>query len=159
MSGIRGTALALAGGAIALVLTAWFDSVLVANTLQNTAATSDMGRNGLMLALDSVVAVGAVLLLAALAWRSRSILVGAAYTVVGAYFALQTWVLWTFASRVNDTPPVLPALLTRAVSDLYRWTEGGPVHAIGTVGAGMLIAGIAVLAMRLRPRTASPAQR
>ena len=101
---------------------------------------------------------GAVLLLALLAWRSRSVVVGVGYALVGMFFAFLMWVWTTPAGTHNDAPPVLPEPIVAAVSWVVRESVG-PLNAVGIIGGGMLIAGVAVIARSFRERTGSSISR
>jgi hypothetical protein len=154
MSRVGRSAVALAAAAVVLAVMAWFDTTVVSNAAQREAQTFDMSGYALVEALGTILIAGSVLLLALLAWRSRSVAVGVAYALVGAYFALQLWITWTFAAQANGAPPVLPYPLDRAVNHVFSATYGR-LNAVGIVGAGMLVAGVAVLAQRFRERTRS----
>jgi hypothetical protein len=154
MSRVGRSALALAAAVVVLVMIAWFDTTVVSDAAQQGAQSFDNRRYVLVAALGTILIAGSVLLLALLAWRSRSVAVGVVYTAVGAYFALQLWVWMNLAAQVNDTPPVLPYPLDRVVNHIFSATYGR-LNAVGIVGAGMLVAGVAVLAQRVRERTRS----
>jgi len=158
MSKARGPALALVAAPVVLILMAWFDTTVVHGASQQAAATFDMSQVGLVVALGMTLVAGAVLALALIAWRSRSVAVGVVYAVVGAYLALQVWIIWTFAAQINDTPPVLPEPFLSAVTNLYHATDG-PLNAVGIIGAGMLVAGVAVIARSFRHRSGASAPR
>jgi hypothetical protein len=147
--------LALVAAGVVLAVMAWFDSTIMHEARQRAAATFDPGGVQVLGSLGTIAEAGAVLLLALLAWRSRSRAVGAAYIVVGLFFAILPWFVWTFAAQSNDTPPVLPDPLPGVLGDLYQATSG-PLNAIGTIGAGMAIAGVAVIRGGLRGRSVTP---
>ena len=104
-----------------------------------------------VLEVGQLAIAGAVVLLAVLAWRSRSVLVGSAYTVVGAFFLGLRLIVWLFATQVNNTPPVAPAPIPDLLGRLMFGTYG-PLDAIAMVGAGMVIGGLLVLGRRLNDR-------
>ncbi len=87
--------------------------------------------------------------LGGLAWRSGSLAVGTVYAVVGAFFAFLPVLLFDLGAQVNDTPPVLPQLIADAVGQVYLRVEG-PLNAVVIIGAGMLVAGLAVIVRSLR---------
>jgi hypothetical protein len=102
-----------------------------------------------------VLVAGSVLLLGVLAWRSASVVVGIAYVVAGGFFAALPWVVRTFAVVGEEGRPlVLPGPLASALNNIYSSTTGS-LNAVETIGAGMMIAGLAALARWLRGRAAS----
>jgi hypothetical protein len=133
----------LVAGAI-LVLAGWLDGNVIRDIRRQASATFDPNGLALALSLGSLAVAGAVLLLGVLAWRSHSALVGAAYAIVGAFFAVLPVILWRVASHINGTPPLLPQPIAQAVSQIYDWSEG-PLNAVGTIGAGMLLVGLLVI--------------
>jgi hypothetical protein len=58
------------------------------------------------------------------------------------------------ATTKNDVPPVLPEALASALANIY-FSTAGPLNAAGTIGAAMLIAGVATLARWWRGRPAA----
>jgi hypothetical protein len=158
MSKVGRTALALVAAAVALVAITWFDTTVVHDAAQQGAQAFDHSQYALFASLGTVASAGAVLLLALLAWWSRSAAVGVLYAAVGAYFAFQLWIWMNLAGQRNDTPPMLPYPLDSAVNHIHLATAG-PLNAVGIIGAGMLIAGVAVITRSLRERTGSPVPR
>jgi hypothetical protein len=134
---------ALAAAAIVLVVMAWFDSTILRDAVRQAAATFNTASAPLFV-LGSLLVAGAVLLLGALAWRAASPVVSLAYVVVGGFFVALPWLVWNLASTTNDAPPVLPESFASALGSIWVSTAG-QLNAVGTIGAGMLIAGIAAL--------------
>jgi hypothetical protein len=153
MSKARWTIAALAAAAIALVIAAWLDNTVMPDA-QEQARTSDVSPLATMIILEGLLVAGSILLLGVLAWRSASLVVGLAYVVVGGFFAAQWWLWWNLASARVD---VLPEVLALALRNLfYNSTGGGPLNDVGTIAAGMLIAGVATLARWWRGRAVAP---
>jgi hypothetical protein len=151
MSKTGRTLLALVGAAVVLVVMAWFDSTVMTGRVRDAAATFDPTVMTTALALGSLLVAGAVLLVATLAWWARSAIVSLAYVIVGGFFVLLPWIVWTLAVQENDVPPVLPEPLAVAVSNVHLSTTG-PLYAVGTVGAAMVIAAIATTVRSWRGR-------
>ena len=145
MSRINKTLVALATAAIVLVVAAWFDSTLVTEARRHSAATFDMSGVAAMTALGSLLVAGSILLVATLAWRAASVVVGLAYVLVGAFFVALPWLVWNLAATKNDVPPVLPEALASALGNIY-FSTAGSLNGAGTIGAAMLMAGVATLA-------------
>jgi hypothetical protein len=160
MSRTSRTLVALAAAAIALVIAAWFDSTVMRYAEARGNAAADVSGFASTEMLGSLLVAGSVLLLGVLAWRSASVVVGLAYVVVGGLLVALPWLFWTLAFRTAS--PVLPEALALAVRRLFYLTiggsdgifflNGGPLNADGTIGAAMLIAGIAALARWWRGR-------
>ncbi len=144
MSRTSKTLVALAAAAIVLVLAAWFDSTLLTEARRHSAATFDISGVAAMTALGSLLVAGSVLLVGTLAWRSASVVVGLAHVLVGGFFVALPWLVWNLATTKNDVPPVLPEALASALGNIYFSTTGS-LNAVGTIGAAMLIAGVATL--------------
>jgi hypothetical protein len=151
MSKTGRTLVALAGAAIVLVLAAWFDSTVMSEGLRQVAATFDPSGVFPWYALGSLLVAGAVLLVGALGWRAPFVVVGLAYVVVGGFFLALPWLVRSFATWVNDAPPVLPEPLALALGNIWESTIG-PLNAVETIAAGMLIAGVAALVRWWRGR-------
>jgi hypothetical protein len=154
MSTLGRAALALVAAAVVLVVMAWFDTTVVHDAIQQGVQTFDNGPATLITSLGMIVIAGAVLLLASLGWRSRSVVVGVSYALVGTFFAFLIWIWTTPAGTHNDVPPVLPEPLVAAVSGIVL-ASVGPLNMVGIVGGGMLIAGVAVIARSVREGTGS----
>jgi len=148
VSGSVPTLVALAAAAIALVIVAWFDNTVMRD-VQEQARTSGLSPLATMTVLEALLVAGSVLLLGVLAWRSASLVVGIAYVVVGGFFVAQLWIWWNLAAGGND---VLPEAVALALRNLFYWSTGGSLNDVATIGAGMLIAGLAALARWWRGR-------
>jgi hypothetical protein len=147
MSRTSKTVAALAVAAIVLVVAAWFDNTVMRDAGEQTR-TSVPDAFVTMTVLGSLLVARSVLLLGVLAWRSASVVVGLAYVVAGGFFAALPWLWWNLAVT-ND---VLLEALGVALREFFYSTQGSGLNAVGTIGAGMLIAGIAALARWWRGR-------
>ncbi len=147
MSKAGRTLVALGAAAIALVIAAWFDNTVISDAQEQ--AKTDFSPLATMTLLEGLLVAGSVLLLGMLAWRSTSAVVGLAYVVVGGFFAAQTWLWWNVASARSD---VLPEALALALRNLFYFSTGGSLNDVGTIAAGMLIVGVAMLARWWRDR-------
>lgn len=146
----RAAAAVLGAGGV-LWVSAWLDHVWLAGLQRQAGASFDPTGVIWALGVGALVVAGAVLLLAILAWRSRSVAVSMVYAVVGAFFTFLPTLLWQFSASVNGAPPVLPQPVADVVNEVYQ-ASVGPLDAVETVGAGMLIVGVAGLARSLRGR-------
>ena len=138
--------LALVALAAVLVAIWWLDHMVIPYPTVGTYADETMYESPLR-SLGYVAIVGAALVLARLAWWSRSAVVGTTYLVVGAFFAMLPWVYVFFFP--HGLPAVLPTGLARVVKEL-RMVTAGPLDAFVTLGGVMAIVGVFVLARSLR---------
>jgi hypothetical protein len=137
--------MALAGAALILVMTVWFDNTVMRGAAQSAQASFGLSGYSAMVAAWSIVVAGSVLLVGVLAWRAPSVVVGIAYVVVGGFLVTLPWIVSTFATQVNDTPPILPEPLLTVVSEISFLTMRTSTNAVGTISAAMLIAGMVAL--------------
>lgn len=147
--------MALAAAAIVLVIAAWFDSTFIRGALREAQSTFDMAGFAGIPVLGSMLVAGSVLLLGTLAWRAASVVVGITYVVVGGFVVALPWLVMNLASSTNDAPPVLPETLASAITSIWTSTAGS-LNAVGTIGAAMLIAGVAALVRWWRGRAIAP---
>jgi hypothetical protein len=144
---------ALVGAPLLVAITAWFDTRFMSDAMRRAAGSFDMSGVSALTAVGSVLVAGGVLIVGVLAWRAASSIVSLMYALVGGFFVMLPWLVWTLAAQRNDVPPVLPDPLARWLGDIYRWTLGGPLNATGTIGGAMLIAGIVTLVRWQRLRS------
>ena len=149
------TLVALAAAAIMLVIADWFDTTVMFEARRQAAATFDSSGIGAMAVVGSLMIAGSVLLVGALAWRAASLAVGLVYVVVGGFFVALPWLVWNLSTGINDVPAVLPEPVAVALWNIYSSTTGA-LNAVGTIGAAMLIAGIAALARWWPGRSVAP---
>jgi hypothetical protein len=127
----------------------WFDAGVVADAQKTAGSTYDTGSlmNVLVLA-RLLTAVGVVAVVAA-GWWARSRIVGIGYVVVGGFVATLPATVWAFAMHINDRPPVLPDPIARTMTDWWSSLETGVTGAVYTIGAVMLVVGLAVIGSNL----------
>ncbi|HVA86817.1 MAG TPA: hypothetical protein VNF73_10945 [Candidatus Saccharimonadales bacterium] len=146
---------ALLGGAAILVVAAWLDTAVLLGIEHRVAATFDTTEWALALPAARVATAGSILALALLAWWARSLRVGLAYVVVGAFFAFLGSLNVLFATAVNGAPPVLPEPIATFLGQVYLHAEYGPLNAPAVIGAGMLLIGLATIGLSLRSRASA----
>jgi hypothetical protein len=151
MSRTGRTLVALAGAALVLVIATWFDKTIMSDALRHAQATFNASGLAAMTAFGSLLVAGSVLVVGTLAWRAASGVVGVVYIVVGGFFVALPWLARSLATQVNDVPAVLPQPLAQALWRIND-TGVGPLNAVGTIGAAMLIAGVAALLQWWRGR-------
>ena len=150
MSKTASSLAALAVAAIALVAAAWFDGTVINEAERHVAATFSFGNVGVLLSLGSIAVAGGCLLVGWFGVRAAA-LVGLAYAVIGGFFALLPWLVLNLGAVENGVPGVIPeAMADRSVG--YYLRTLGPLNAVGTIGAAMLIAGLIAMVRSLRRR-------
>jgi hypothetical protein len=157
MSRTSRTLVALVVAAMVLVIAAWFDTAVMRDAQQQAGAT--FGPTGVITTrtLGSLLIAGSALLLGVLAWRSASVVVGLAYIVVGGFFVVLPWLFWTFGVQTNGLPPGAPEPLASIIRHIDSWTAGS-LDTVTTIGAAMLIAGVAALVRWWRDRAVAPSR-
>jgi hypothetical protein len=151
MSKAGRAAIAILVAAAVLWIAGWLDGTVMRDIAQQAAQHFDNTGLSLAYSLGSLAVAGGVLLLGVLAWRSLSALVGAAYVIVGAFFAFMLVINWWGAAQINGAPPLLPGPIADAVSQIYFWSNG-PLNAVATVGAGMFVVGLLMVGRSLQAR-------
>ena len=139
---------ALVGAAAALLVAAWFDTSVVADAQRQAAGTFEPGGAAALGSIGAVGVGGACLLVGWLGARSAPV-VGLLYVLVGGFFALVPWLIWTFAAQINGAPAVLPDPIAQAMGDIYLRTQG-PLNAVGIIGGAMVVAGVVAITRSLR---------
>ena len=144
---VRAVMAILVAGAV-LWLAGWLDGHVLHDMQRQIGVTFDVPGLALALSLGTLAAAGSVLLLAIIAWHTRFVVVGATYAVVGAFCAFLPWIEWQFV-------PALPRPVADAVNQVFIWSDG-PLGAVHTIGAGMLVVGLAVVGRSFRGRSTRP---
>jgi len=134
------------GVVAALILVAgWFDGTVMRDTEQQVSRTFDIGPVLLIRPLGYLLIGGGTLAIGLMGWRLRSVSLGIAYVIAGAFFTFLDTITWKFAAQVNNAPPVLPEPIALAISHLYFW-ERGLLNAVPILGAATLFVGLLILA-------------
>ena len=147
--------IALVAAAGILVLAGWLDGQVFVEIRRREASTFDISQLAWTLPVGYVAVAAGVLAVTGLALWSRSLLVGVAYALVGAFFAFLFTIVWQFSASINGAPPVLPPPIAQLVGTLDAWGAQGPLNAWSIIGAGMLLAGLATISRVVRGRTAA----
>lgn len=148
--------IALVGAAAILLLGGWLDGQVFPEIQRREASTFDISLISWALPLGYLMVAASVIAVASLAAWARSLLVGVTYAVVGAFFAFLLTITWRLAAEINGVPAVLPRPLAAIVGDISFWGARGPLNALSTTGAGMLLAGLVSIALVVRRRVTSP---
>jgi hypothetical protein len=135
MSSMSRAVAAIAIGLVLLLGLTWFDADPLWYAQRQAGANFNSAGYSLMWALGALAVSGSVLLIGALAWRSRSLLLGAVYVIVGAVFVLTPVLVLNSVALPDWLAQGFPGLLSTS----------SPLNAGTTVGAGMFIAGLMAL--------------
>ncbi len=142
---------ALVAAAAVLVAIWWLDHLVIPYPTVPEYDTDPVYYDPIR-SLGYFAMAGGALVLARLAWWSRSAVVGTTYLIVGAGLALLPWIYVYFVPDPYSGTPywgALPASLASAIKELRR-AIAGPLDAFGTVGGVLAIVGVFVLARWLR---------
>lgn len=142
--------LAVSLAAAVLLFATWFDHNVLNDARRQMGATFEIGWTMTLMALGTILVAAFALLVAVLAWRAASPVVGVAYALVGGFLVALPWLVWTLAAKTNDRPPALPEPIAAGLGNLYFSTTGS-LNAVEIIGGAMLVAGIASLARSRSP--------
>jgi hypothetical protein len=138
---------AVVAAAACLVALAWFDATVLDDARKLVAASFQIGGFMNLTALGYVLVAGAILLVAALGWWSRSAVVGVVYAVAGAFLVLMPGLTFN-----RDLPESLGKLINEV------WVVStGPIFAVEMLGGGLLLVGLIVLGRSVVRRSRSTA--
>lgn len=133
------------GVVAALILVAgWFDGTVMRDTQQQVSRTFDIGPVLPTRALGYLLIGGGTLAIGMVGWRLRSLSLGIAYVIAGAFFTFLDTIAWKFAAQINGAPPVLPQPIASAISHVYTW-ENGLLNAVPILGAATALVGLLVV--------------
>ena len=154
---IRRSAIAALVAVAALLLAHWFDAGVVADAQIRFGRTFDAGSFANAMTMDRLLTAAGVVAVVAAGWRARTNVVGIGYAVVGGFVATLPATGWAFAANVNGRPPILPDPMARTMGEWLVSLEAGVTGAVYTIGAVMLIVGLAVLGSNLTRKRAQTA--
>jgi hypothetical protein len=146
MSNLTRAAIAIVAAAGCLIALAWVDARVLADARQSAAANFDHSSYLTMLAAAFVLVAGAILLVAAVGWWSRSAVAGVVFVLAGAFLVLAP------ALTVNRD---LPQPVGRLISDLF-FASTGPIFAVEMLGGAMPLVGLIVVGRTLVRRSRPP---
>lgn len=135
MSSMSRAVAAIAVGLVLLLGLTWFDADPLWYAQRQATAHIDSAGYSLLWALGALAMSGSVLLMGALAWRSRSVLLGIVYVIVGAIFVVTPVLVFNSVALPDWLSQGFPGLLS----------IDSPLDAGVTVGGGMFLAGLVAL--------------
>jgi len=131
---------AIVVGPLVLLLAGLLDAVVMKDLQRRAGADLDLSWLPLATTLGTIVVAASVLLVGVLAWQVRSAPVGAVYLVLGALFVFLPVIDVSLRPQVD----LLPAGIGDAIDQAFGWSTA-PLNAVWTIGAGMLVGGVAGL--------------
>jgi len=152
---------------LALAIAHWFDAAVLVDAQRRAGVTFEPGPLFYLTPVAHLITAAGVVALALAAWWSRSLLIGVGYAVVGGFLVLLPATVWEFATSVNGAPAPAPEPIATALGNWYFTLATGVTGSVFTLGAAMLISGLAVIGRALRaprrepvaePATAPPPQ-
>jgi hypothetical protein len=144
---------------LALLIAHWFDAGVLVDAQKRAGYTYDPGPLVDLTGLAHIVTAAGVVAIALAGWRSRSLVAGTTYTVVGGFLVFLPSLFWTFAVSKNGAPMVAPQPIASALSSWYLTLATGVTGAVFTLAAAMFLSGLAAVGSVLltRRRRASAA--
>jgi hypothetical protein len=140
-----------------LLVAHWFDAGVLVDAQRQAGYTFDPAPlMDLMVVAHVLTAAGAVAL-ALVAWRSRSVLVGVGYVLVGGFLVCLPALVWAFAVSVNGATPLAPAPIATTMDQWFTVLATGVTGAVFTIAGGMLLSGLAVIWSVLQDRRSTNA--
>jgi len=128
-----------------LLVAYWFDAGVLVDAQRQAGYTFDPAPlMDLMVVAHVLTAAGAVAL-ALVAWRSRSVLVGVGYVLVGGFLVCLPALVWALAVSVNGAAPLAPAPIATTMDQWFTVLATGVTGAVFTIAGGMLLSGLALI--------------
>jgi hypothetical protein len=130
---------------LALLIAYWFDSGVLADAQKRAGYTFDMGWFMELAGVAHIVTAAGVVAIALTCWRSRSLVVGIGYVVVGGFLVFLPALTWTIGVSVNGAPPLVPQPIASTLGQWYSTLATGVTGAFYTLAAAMFLSGLAVV--------------
>jgi hypothetical protein len=158
---LRRTLVAALVALLVLLVAHWFDAGVLADAQNRAGHTYDPGPLVDLTGIAHIVTAAGVVAIALASWRSRSLVVGTGYAVVGGFLVFLPALSCTFAVSVNGAPTVAPQPIASTLWSWYITLAAGVTGAVFTLAAAMFLSGLTVVgsvlrAGRLRASAAAP---
>lgn len=138
---------------LALVVAQWFDAGVLVDAQRQVSRTFDSRLLLYLLPIAHLSTAATVVAVGLAAWWSRSRLVGIGYAVVGGVIVFLPAMFAAFATGENGASPLAPEPIASTLMNWFATAEEGATGAVLTVGAAMLLSGVAVIVATLRLRS------
>jgi cbb3-type cytochrome oxidase subunit 3 len=130
----------------------WFDSTVLFDAQRRAGMTYDYGRVVDLTSIAHLLTAAGVVAIALAGWRSRSLLLGVGYALVGGYLVFLPALFWAYGIGWNGAPAAAPEPIASALNRWYTTLSMGVTGAVYTLGGAMLLTGLAVIWSVLRER-------
>jgi hypothetical protein len=130
---------------LALLIAYWFDSGVLADAQKRAGYTFDLGWFMELTGIARIVTAAGVVAIALTCWRSRSLVVGIGYVVVGGFLVFLPALTWTIGVSVNGAPPLMPQPIASTLGQWYSTLATGVTGAFYTLAAAMFLSGLVVV--------------
>ena len=130
----------------------WFDATVLVDAQRRAGMTYDNGPLANPTAIAHLLTAAGVLVIALAGWRSRSLIAGAGYAVVGGYLVFLPALFWAFGVRLNGAPAAAPEPIAGTLNQWFMTLQTGVTGAVYTLAGAMLLSGLAVIWSVLRER-------
>jgi hypothetical protein len=147
---LRRSLLAALVAVLVLAIAHWFDAGVLVDAQRRAGTTFDPGPLNYLTPVAHLITAAGVVALALAAWWSRSLLVGVGYALFGGFLVLLPATVWAFATSVNGAATPAPEPIATALGNWYFTVGTGLTGAVFTLGAAMLLSGLAVIGSVLR---------
>lgn len=135
---------------LAVLIAHWFDAGVLANAQLEGSRTFNSSQYFYLIPIAHLLTAAGVIGLALVAWWSRSLLLGVAYAVTGGALVFLPALFQAFAVGGNDGSPIAPEPIASTLSSWFTAAGAGVTGAVFTLGAAMLLSGLAAIARMLR---------
>ena len=149
---LRRSAVAAVVAVLVLLIAHWFDAGVLVDAQNRAGHTYDPAPLVDLTVVVHIVTAAGVVAIALAGWRSRSLLVGTTYAIVGGFLVFLPALVWTFAVSVNGAPTVAPQPIASTLSSWDLTLAAGVTGAVFTLAAARVLSGLAVIWSVLRER-------
>jgi len=149
-STLRRTLVAALVALLVLLIAHWFDAAVLVDAENRAGHSYDYGPLTDLIGIAHIVTAAGVLVIGLAGWRSRSLVVGIGYAIVGSFIVFLPALYWAFAVSDMGAPTVAPQPIASTLSSWDLTLATGVTGAVFTLGAAMLLSGIVVIASVLR---------
>lgn len=141
-----------------LLIAHWFDAGVLADAWVRGSANFDHSSFWTLMPIAHLLTAAGVVALVLAAWWSRSLIVGVGYAIVGGIVVFLPAIFVAVAISVDGAPTLAPEPIATMLTTWFLTITTGETGAVSTLGAAMLLSGLAVIGAPLRPSRATVAE-
>ncbi|MGD0123513.1 MAG: hypothetical protein ABSC46_13290 [Candidatus Limnocylindrales bacterium] len=130
----------------------WFDATVVADAQRQAGMSYDSGPLVDLTSIAHLLTAAGVVAIALAGWRSRSLLLGVGYALVGGYLVFLPALFWAYGIGGNGAPAAAPQPIASTLNTWYTTLSTGVTGAVYTLAGAMFLTGLAVIWSVLRER-------